>query len=156
MQYEQIDLFEYLEEIEFSEDQDSLETDVSFPSPWTTGIQDFMDRARTFGKRQLLAIRTAAAWFIKAAPLLFMFQYVNVYTVKRVFKEEVVGNYDLYQCCESVLTSRWNAEAISLHLKRQYQISHCWGSLGKDHWAQEIAVLAEARRMYGQTIRKSA
>lgn len=155
MQYEQIDLFEYLEDMEFSENQDSLETEISFPSAWATGIQDFKDRARSFGNRQLLAIRTAAAWFIKAAPLLFMFQYVNVYTVKRVYKEEV-GYYDLFQCCESVLTSRWNAEAISLHLKRQYQISHCWGSLGKDHWAQKIAVLTEPRRMYGQTIRKSA
>jgi hypothetical protein len=54
---------------------------------------------------------------------------------------------------ESVLVTRWNADAVVLFLKKQYGESHRWGNFGGDHWAQDVEVLAEKRKMYGLTIK---
>ncbi|WP_059040677.1 hypothetical protein [Paenibacillus rubinfantis] len=149
---QQIDMFDYLEEIERAA---ASQAATAVPASVSRGRRTWATVRRSasrLGERVWTPIRRAIAWLIKAAPLLFVFQYVNVYTVKRV-RTGKTTSYLQYHCLESVLVTRWNADSVVLFLKQQYGKSHRWGNFGVDHWAQDVEVLAEEQRMYGLTFK---
>lgn len=152
MPYEQMDMFDYLDEIEKVAAQQARETDPAPASHTRQAWASIRGAAVRYCARSWTSICRAVAWLVQAAPLLFVFQYVNVYMVKRV-GIGMPSSYLLYHCIESVLVTRWNADAVVLHLKKNYCASHRWGNFGVDHWAQDVEVLAEKRKMFGLTIK---
>lgn len=79
--------------------------------------------------------------------MLGLIQWVNVYTVTRVYSASSEGGnyYRRYTCMESRQVWCWEAEALQMQLRRRYSGLE-WGLISTSSIGHEIAVLIESRK----------
>jgi hypothetical protein len=146
MRVEQIDIFEYLEQLEKEE---AARAATSARAPRTGHVPQ---PRRDFVPSWVIRV---LKWLVYNIPLLFIFQWVNVYTITRGFGGRENGGwyYKRFVCEESRLVYRWEAEALKLKLERQFS-GLKWGQISAESYGQDVMVCIENRKAARQTVTK--
>lgn len=143
MPVQQIDMFEYLEQPE----ADIVACAAScVPAPRMDHVAKIR---RDFVPSWFLR---GVKWFLRNLPLLFLFQWVNVYSITRGFGGRENGGwyYRRFTCEESRLVYRWEAKSVKMALERQYAALR-WGQISAETQGQDVVVCVEDRKNPLQT-----
>lgn len=144
---EQLDLFNYIDEMALSEASNRPEN--------TSSLVDMVPSVIDLDNKNVISrFKNALGCALRKLPNPFgLLQWVNVYTVTRAYggKEEGGWYYRRFNCEETHAVWFWDAEWLQLKLKYRFS-GLAWGNISPDSVGQEVTVLIERRRAAQQTV----
>lgn len=138
---EQIDMFDYLQEIE-AEEKASTELHLAAPAPLPSNPV----RLRFYFLKWPRRTALSCCWTI-LHNLFGLACWVNIYSVTRGFggRQEGGWYYLQHRCLKSRQVGFWEAQALRMKWLQEYG-SLRWGDLMSKSGGQEIVVLIESRK----------